>query len=823
MISPSANATGISVEPTFTWSEVGGAISYSMQIATDEDFTNIVYNVTGLASPSYNMASIIESLAYNSVYYWRVSAANSFSVNTTSVAATFSTVTEITPYLTAPVYGLEINSSVVNLYWNVYSSLPNLTYDVFYSTTQKSTYAGDEAASLKITGLTNTTASVTGLIPGTTYYWQVRVKSDGAIAGYSTVESFKIYGTLNPPVLYYPFDEMTSYTVSPYVYWLSYNYSMSIQYKVRYSTNGATDGVTGELTTDYDETDLTYDSYAQLLNLDEGETYYWQVSATNGVTTVWSDVFELLMPGASPLVAPIPSYPTGGSVVYQSSPLLYWYSLNYATTLQYQVQYNEDGDETSGILNGATRLPLTSNLSQQLSNLSGGQAYYWQVRAYNGSSYSDWSTIESFSVYQSTEVAQPPILLLPYADALVNTINPTLYWTVYGAQTGYTFTIVYNADGDQDGSGNLTDTRDVLGGASTVTTSGFYAQFVDDLSEGNTYYWQVIADKGGATEYSEVRAFTVNTNSSTGVHIPIPTAPVNDLVLNGDQATLYWLVYGSYSHLEFEVLYSINNSTTDGVLDTDVMTSDWTDQLYTTITNLTAGATYYWQVRSRLIATPTTMSDYSSVQTFSIYSGSSPSMSILGSPIGGVELSTDKPTLTWVIPTQSSSKLVYELEISENKDMTTAQEIKNISTNSCQVELPANKTYYWRVRSQSENGEYSIFTGNGEFKISKVITSVEENNDIPTEFCLSQNYPNPFNPSTNISFSITETANVNLKIYDLLGREVITLVDDNLSAGNYIQKWSGTDAFGHKVVSGTYIYRIIAGDKVSVKKMILLK
>jgi len=88
----------------------------------------------------------------------------------------------------------------------------------------------------------------------------------------------------------------------------------------------------------------------------------------------------------------------------------------------------------------------------------------------------------------------------------------------------------------------------------------------------------------------------------------------------------------------------------------------------------------------------------------------------------------------------------------------------------------------------------------------------------PTSFVLSQNYPNPFNPSTNISFSIPSRSFVTLKIYDMLGREVTTIVSEEMSAGSYSRQWNATD-----IPSGVYFYRLQAGNFNQTKKLILLK
>lgn len=91
-------------------------------------------------------------------------------------------------------------------------------------------------------------------------------------------------------------------------------------------------------------------------------------------------------------------------------------------------------------------------------------------------------------------------------------------------------------------------------------------------------------------------------------------------------------------------------------------------------------------------------------------------------------------------------------------------------------------------------------------------------NVIPEKFHLSQNYPNPFNPATNISFDVTSASNVVLEIYDVLGRKVDELVNQNLAAGNYNMLWNAEN-----LSSGVYFYSLRAGSFTDTKKMVLLK
>ncbi|MEK6738225.1 MAG: T9SS type A sorting domain-containing protein, partial [Planctomycetota bacterium] len=99
------------------------------------------------------------------------------------------------------------------------------------------------------------------------------------------------------------------------------------------------------------------------------------------------------------------------------------------------------------------------------------------------------------------------------------------------------------------------------------------------------------------------------------------------------------------------------------------------------------------------------------------------------------------------------------------------------------------------------------------------VTSVE-NDVVPQAFSLDQNYPNPFNPSTKIQYTIGNAGLVSLKVYDVLGHEVATLVNSNQEAGSYTVPFNTSEL---NLSSGVYFYRLQAGSFVSIKKLILLK
>jgi hypothetical protein len=113
--------------------------------------------------------------------------------------------------------------------------------------------------------------------------------------------------------------------------------------------------------------------------------------------------------------------------------------------------------------------------------------------------------------------------------------------------------------------------------------------------------------------------------------------------------------------------------------------------------------------------------------------------------------------------------------------------------------------------NQVQSGFWSIYYQN-------VISKVEDDNVLPNEYKLEQNYPNPFNPSTVIKFGIPERANVVIKIYDVLGSEVITLLNQEMDLGWYELQF---DAAGYS--TGIYICRMQAGNYISTKKMLMIK
>jgi Secretion system C-terminal sorting domain len=122
------------------------------------------------------------------------------------------------------------------------------------------------------------------------------------------------------------------------------------------------------------------------------------------------------------------------------------------------------------------------------------------------------------------------------------------------------------------------------------------------------------------------------------------------------------------------------------------------------------------------------------------------------------------------------------------------------------------------VRVQSSDGRWSSITKDSLF-FNKALTIVESDSvNIPKMFNLSQNYPNPFNPTTAISYKIAVNTLVTLKVYDILGREIKTLVNERQTAGAHSVTFDASP-----IASGVYFYRLQAGSYIDTKKLLLLK
>jgi hypothetical protein len=207
----------------------------------------------------------------------------------------------------------------------------------------------------------------------------------------------------------------------------------------------------------------------------------------------------------------------------------------------------------------------------------------------------------------------------------------------------------------------------------------------------------------------------------------------------------------------------------------------------------------------------------SSVQAFAVIG-----TNIFAGTGGGVFLSTNNGT-GWTAVNSGLTKSILALAVSGTSLFAgTLNSGVYFSTNSGANWIAVNSGLSSTVYSLAVGGT-NLFAGarGGVWRrpLSEMVTSVQApSSQLPDAFELKQNYPNPFNPSTTISFSVPSKSFVTLRVFDNLGREMSTLVAEELSVGIYSRHWDAAN-----VPSGIYFYRLQAGEYLESRKMILLK
>ena len=207
------------------------------------------------------------------------------------------------------------------------------------------------------------------------------------------------------------------------------------------------------------------------------------------------------------------------------------------------------------------------------------------------------------------------------------------------------------------------------------------------------------------------------------------------------------------------------------------------------------------------------------------YENNTPHPFPLLSPAPGATIATSNPRFVWnrsFDPDGDNVEYILHYSTSNLFDNVIAlMGIHDTSFTLAPNSLVPNTTYYWRVVA-SDTREGFATSAVHQFATGAVL-SAEGTEALPTTFGLAQNYPNPFNPETAIRFQVPEQSVITLRIFDILGRVVATLVNEERPAGFYTTVWNGRDVAGQQVASGIYFYRIEAGSFVETKRMLLLR
>ncbi len=783
LVLPVHGASDVTVVPTLAWNAVDGAESYNLVVAKDNAFTDVVLSKTALTEIAYEIPPYL--LENSTQYHWKVEAVKGTEV--TSATSNFTTISSVIPTLVNPVDGVESYS------------YDNPVFTWTYTQNIEGIYATLEL-SLDPTFQTGITSYSVGnyiyyyfpnqLLLGKTYYWRVFTSTaSGVIRTFSEIHSFTTFGRSTAPVLAWPVGGAVVYTndvtLSWYVPTGAYGLTFIYQYKktadVDWSAEFSTTAVNTEIS-----------------GLVPGTAYQYRIKSYNG--NAYSDWVQdsFVTNGEGTLTTPIAAWPVENPPVYTLAPQVAWYLTASSAGLDYIVGYGTDSNPAT-----FTELAPVSCLYTDIPALTAGQSYFWAVKSVNSlGQASAWSNVGSFTVYGNVADIKP-VLNYPVEDATVYTFLPTLSWSAGAA--GVVNYDVYCKKSTDAAYTLLTPTHTDLN----------YFIFATPLDPGTTYDWYVVAyNASSAPSTSDVGVF--ETVGGSGSLDPIIIEPKDGVTSWTTTPLLKWYISGMSG---YPVTYEVEVATDAEFTDLVYHVTD-NPLIYSIPDTLTHGQTYFWRVRS---TAGSVTSDWSSpVESFVIYADEAPVEPRLAGLNKGNVVNTLSPVLSWYKPVASSA-LTYNLQYSTNKDFSNAVTINDLSTMSKKIDnLTSGSTYYWRVQSKTAKGSASIFSNTGSFIANKV-TAVQNEQKRPMEFSLSQNYPNPFNPTTTISFGLKNESFVTLKVYDMMGREVRTLVSETRKAGTYELQWRGDNNFGQSVASGMYLYKITAGNFVQVKKMLFLK
>jgi hypothetical protein len=273
LLSPTDASSGIAVIPSLSWNASSGAASYTLQVSINSSFSSFVYNKSGLM----NTTQQASGLSPLSIYYWRVSAANTAGTSGWSDVWSFTTTgpSPDVPVLLSPLSGTTINASPLSLTWIASGGATSYTLQVSLDSLFTSFLYNQS-------GLTTSSQQLT-VLTASTYYWRVAATNNNGTSGWSKVWNIT---TVAPGalVLSSPINGATAQSLSPTLGWSASGGATSFTLQVSVSSS-FTSFV-------YNQSGLT-SLKQQVTGLTAQTKYYWRVSASNSYgTSGWSDTWS---------------------------------------------------------------------------------------------------------------------------------------------------------------------------------------------------------------------------------------------------------------------------------------------------------------------------------------------------------------------------------------------------------------------------------------------------------------------------------------------------------------------------------------------------
>jgi hypothetical protein len=761
VISP-INSTISAGQITFNWENHKHNDEFKLQISDTSSYSNVIVDTT------LTQNSFTKEFTSPDTYYWRLKSSNDYGESNWANAS-FRTEIEIPEpvNLTLPSDASQNINLTPYFEWN---SLENAqTYNFQLSKT--SSFDSLLIDSI-IVGESNLVLT-DSLDFRETYYWRLKAENYGVSGLWSEVWEFTtIVEAPGGFVLKSPEENSSFVSVNPEFIWQRSQRAEQYRLQVSMQSDFGSLGIDSLLT----------DTTALVIGLRNGVSHYWRVKAINaGGETDWSPSWEFTTIPLQPNVVELLS-PVNGANDLSLTPRFKWRLGEHANSFTFELASDEEFTE---VLISESTEDTTTALSDILENNS---RYYWRVRGENSGVSGLWSEIRSFV----TIIAEPEQVELesPGDGEELIPVTPVLSWL--GAERAESYRVRLSTR--EDFVGLVLD--------SVVTDTSMSIQ--NPLNNDTEYYWQVKAiNKAGESNWSNIQNF------STREMIPevvVLKEPQKDSVHISINPSLRW--FKSERAKKYHVNVSLDSMFKDLKLDSiTVDTALFIEKDFDYNTN------YYWRVKA---SNNGGESNWSKVFSFKTIVPLPKQVKILApkDSTDGVEL---MPKVVWSSDLLSDG---YTLQIGldslfENIVLDSTKETSSDTSLVLKTSLDENTKYFIRVRSFNVAG-YSNWSSISYFR-TNILTS-NDTEDIPTDFVLQQNYPNPFNPSTTVRFAIPKAADVNIVVYNMIGQRVAIILNERKSPG-----WHNVRFNASNLASGFYIYRMVAGNFVEIRKMTLIK
>ena len=478
----------------------------------------------------------------------------------------------------------------------------------------------------------------------------------------------------------------------------------------------------------------------------------------------WFDDIKIIKLAVETPVAPVLLSPANNITNANTSTTFTWKATFGAA--QYGIQVADD-ISFNNIIKSSDAITDTAFA---VTGLLEGQKYYWRVKSTNTSGSSAWSAASNFIT-----ILYAPTSLAVKRDTSAEII---LTWNDNSSnEDGYLIERRINSDS----SYTLLDTLKASGNT-----------YVDkNIELALSYVYRVKAyTKFCSSGYS-------NEASLAGVPgVPALLEPGENILNIKTNPAFTWSRTNNSEKYNFQIADDISFN---HIIKSDTALTDTS----ITVTGLSEGQKYYWRVQARNTGGAGPWSEISNLTTK------------LSAPTGLTAQKNDmnEIELTWKDNSPNEDGYVIECKMNPETSFTVIDSLKSSGKGYVDKKAEVNQTYTYRTKAYTKFAESDYSN-----EASLTVTGIDGEGGIPTKYSISQNYPNPFNPTTQIEFGIPYAGNVEIKLYDILGREAAMILNEHRSAGRYKVEFNAGG-----LTSGMYFYKIVSGNYSEIKKMILLK